>query len=63
MGKVKWMTIIDGNTCNECLEMDGKVFEDGDIQPPLHGIDKNHKQGCRCYLVSGHLAEFEGKTE
>ena len=43
--KWRWLTAFDERTCPECASRDGRVYEWGDEQPPLH-------PRCRCSILA-----------
>lgn len=56
MKRYRWTAVLDEDTCVECLQMDGRVFSQREVDdmrcPPLHGQDADHKHPCRCKLVA-----------
>jgi hypothetical protein len=55
MKRYRWAATLDEHTCVECLQMDGRVFSQVEVDemhcPPLHGQDAEHEVECRCVLV------------
>ena len=53
--RYRWEAVLDERTCVECLQMDGRVFSQREVDemkcPPLHGRDLDHTDACRCKLV------------
>lgn len=51
----RWEAVLDEHACIECLQMDGRVFSQIEVDemkcPPLHTRDADHKGTCRCKLV------------
>ena len=41
--KVKRNAILDGNTCNDCAELDGKIYDLKDMPQVSHPL-------CRCFF-------------
>ena len=41
MGKMRWVTVMDGRGCGACREMDGKLVTDE--RPPLHDCEHEPK--------------------
>jgi len=54
MKRYQWEAVLDEHTCTECLQMDGRVFSQREVDemhaPPLHGRDPEHAIPCRCKL-------------
>jgi hypothetical protein len=42
--RMRWLATLDERTCLECLRLDGKLFEQGDLPSPPH-------ENCRCCTV------------
>lgn len=43
--KVRWLAALSDRTCPICIELNGRVFNTGEVQPPAHS-------NCRCSLIS-----------
>jgi SPP1 gp7 family putative phage head morphogenesis protein len=43
--QVQWVAVLDGDTCVDCEDMDGEIFDAADVidEPPIH-------PNCRCVL-------------
>ena len=52
--RYRWNCVCDEGSCNECMEMSGKILTEEETKktsPPLHKPDNAmHLRACRCFL-------------
>ena len=59
----KWNSVIDEQTCSECLALNGKTFTTKELnsRPPQHKMDSQHQRNCRCYLTLADSNEVDSE--